>query len=50
MAEQGFAAMMKGEDKLVGGSLMTKAQGAMNAVLPDKLKAKTHRQMAEPQD
>jgi uncharacterized protein len=50
VAEQGFEALMKGEAKLVAGSLKTKVQGAMNSVLPDSLKAKAHRQMAEPQD
>jgi uncharacterized protein len=50
VAEQGFEALMKGEDKLVAGSLKTKVQGVANAVLPDSLKAKAHRQMAEPQD
>jgi uncharacterized protein len=50
VAEQGFEALMKGERKLVAGSLKTKVQGAMNSVLPDSLKAKAHRQMAEPQD
>ena len=35
---------------LVAGSLKTKAQGLANKVLPDSLKAKAHRQMAEPQE
>jgi uncharacterized protein len=48
VAKQGFEALMKGEDKVVAGSLMTKVQGAANAVLPDRLKSKAHRQMAEP--
>ena len=50
VAEQGFDALMKGEAKLVAGSLKTKAQGVANKVLPDSLKAKAHRQMAEPQE
>lgn len=50
VAKQGFEAMMAGKDKVVGGSLKTKAQAAANAVLPDKLKAAAHRKMAEPQD
>ncbi len=50
VAAQGFEALMDGEAKLVAGSLKTKVQGAMNSVLPDSLKAKAHRQMAEPQD
>ena len=39
---------MSGTDKLVGGSVGTKAQGLANTVLPDKLKAAAHRRMAEP--
>jgi len=50
VAEQGFEALMKGERKVVAGSLKTKAQGVANKVLPDSLKAKAHRQMAEPQE
>ena len=50
VAEQGFRAMMKGEVKVVAGSLMTKTQAAVNSVLPDKVKAATHRQMAKPQE
>jgi uncharacterized protein len=50
VAEQGFEALMKGERKLVGGSLMTKAQGVLSGVLPDALKAKGHRKMAEPKE
>jgi uncharacterized protein len=48
VAKQGFEALMKGEQKVVAGSLSTKAQGLANRVLPDSLKAKAHRQMAEP--
>jgi short-subunit dehydrogenase len=50
VAAQGFAALMDGDDKLVAGSAKTKVQGVANKVLPDKLKAAAHRQMAEPQD
>jgi uncharacterized protein len=48
VAEQAFEALMDGEQKVVAGSLKTKAQGLANRVLPDKVKAATHRQMAEP--
>jgi short-subunit dehydrogenase len=48
VAKQGFEALMAGKDKVVAGSLKTKAQGLTNAVLPDKAKAAMHRQMAEP--
>jgi short-subunit dehydrogenase len=50
VAAQGFAALMDGKNKIVAGSLKTKVQGALNDVLPDKVKAKAHRAMAEPQD
>ncbi len=48
VAKQGFDALMAGKDRIVGGSVTTKAQEAANKVLPDKLKAASHRQMAEP--
>jgi uncharacterized protein len=48
VAEQGFRALMKGEQKVVAGSLTTKAMEAASGVLPDKVKAAMHRQMAEP--
>jgi short-subunit dehydrogenase len=48
VAKQGFEALMKGERKVVAGSLSTKALGLANKVLPDKLKAAVHRKMAEP--
>jgi short-subunit dehydrogenase len=48
VAEQGFKALMKGEEKVVAGSVMTKAQAAASKVMPDKVKAQMHRKMAEP--
>ncbi|MFW3172497.1 SDR family NAD(P)-dependent oxidoreductase [Geodermatophilus sp. CPCC 206100] len=48
VAEQGFQALMAGKDKVVAGSLLTKAQAAGNAVLPDRLKAAGHAKLAEP--
>jgi short-subunit dehydrogenase len=48
VAEQGFRALMKGEQKVVAGSVSTKVQEAANTVLPDSLKAAAHRKMAEP--
>jgi short-subunit dehydrogenase len=50
VAAQGFAALMDGKNKIVAGSLMTKAQKAMGDVVPDKVKAVMHRQMAEPKE
>ena len=48
VARQGIKAMLAGKDEVLAGSLSTKVQGAANAVLPDALKARTHRLMAEP--
>ena len=48
VAKHGFDALMEGKNKIVAGSVMTKAQGVASSVLPDKLKAAAHRQMAEP--
>ena len=48
VAAQGFAALMDGKNKIVAGSLMTKAQKAVGDVLPDKVKAMAHHHMAEP--
>jgi len=48
VAKQGFDALMAGKERIVGGSATTKVQEAANKVLPDKLKAAAHRQMAEP--
>jgi short-subunit dehydrogenase len=48
VAKQGFDALMAEKEKIVAGSATTKAQGVGNKVLPDKLKAAAHRQMAEP--
>ncbi|HST68016.1 MAG TPA: SDR family NAD(P)-dependent oxidoreductase [Mycobacteriales bacterium] len=50
VAEQGFRALFDEDDKVVAGSATTKLTGAMNKILPDKMKAAAHRQMAEPQD
>jgi short-subunit dehydrogenase len=48
VAEQGMKALLDGDEKVVAGSLRTKAQGVANNVLPDSLKAKAHKKMAEP--
>ncbi|MDQ4010830.1 MAG: SDR family NAD(P)-dependent oxidoreductase [Actinomycetota bacterium] len=48
VAKQGFDALMAEKEKIVAGSVKTKAQGVGNTVLPDKLKAAAHRRMAEP--
>jgi short-subunit dehydrogenase len=48
VAKQGFEALMKGERRVVAGSLSARAQEAAGKALPDALKAKAHRRMAEP--
>jgi short-subunit dehydrogenase len=48
VAEQGFKALMKGDDHVVAGSLKTKAQAVAAKVTPDTVKAQMHRKMAEP--
>jgi len=46
VARQGFEAMMAGKDKVLGGSVMSKAQAVVNSVLPDRLKSAGHAMMA----
>lgn len=48
VARQGLDALFSGKDKVVAGSLRTRAQGLANKVLPDRAKAEMHRRMAEP--
>ncbi len=48
VAEQGFEAMMEGEERVLAASLMTKLQGHGSRLMPDRVKAKAHRGMAEP--
>ena len=48
VAEQGFAALMAGQDHVIAGSLTTKALGTMAKVLPDTVNAQQHRKLAEP--
>ena len=48
VAEQGFRALVKGDAKILAGALGTRAQGVAATVLPDRLKAAAHRQMAKP--
>lgn len=48
VARQGYAALMAGDEKVVGGALKNKVQAAVAGVIPDKVKAEMHRKMAEP--
>jgi short-subunit dehydrogenase len=50
VAQQGYAALMSGKDRVVAASLGTKAQELAAKVLPDKLKAQLHRTVAKPED
>ena len=48
VARLGFEALMNGDERVVAASMKTKLQGRASRVLPDNVKAKMHRQMAEP--
>lgn len=46
VAEQAVKALLDGKEKVVAGSLSTKAQAVASKVAPDRLKAEMHRRMA----
>ncbi|USX55985.1 SDR family oxidoreductase [Lentzea sp. HUAS12] len=48
VAQQGFDALMKGDDHVVAGSLKNKVQAIAGKVAPDPVKAKMTRSMTEP--
>jgi short-subunit dehydrogenase len=48
VAEQGFEALMNGDEQIVAGSLTTKLMGRSGRFVPDSVKAEMHRKMAEP--
>lgn len=48
VARQGFEALMKGEERVVAASFMTKAQAATARFMPESLKAEQHRKITEP--
>ncbi|HEU5013448.1 MAG TPA: SDR family NAD(P)-dependent oxidoreductase [Roseiflexaceae bacterium] len=48
VAKQGFEALMDDKDKIIAGSLKTKAQGAATKVMPDSVAAEQHRKLSEP--
>jgi short-subunit dehydrogenase len=48
VAEQGFEALMKGDDHVVAGSFRNKVQAVAGKVMTDPAKAEMHRKMAEP--
>ena len=47
VARQGFDALMAGDAKVVAGSFKNKVEAAVARVLPDSVKAKQHRKLAE---
>jgi uncharacterized protein len=48
VARDGYEAMMAGKERVVSASLSTKLQGRGSRLIPDSVKAKMHRRMAEP--
>ncbi|MBO0675952.1 SDR family NAD(P)-dependent oxidoreductase [Mycolicibacterium sp. S2-37] len=48
VARQGYEALMRGDQKVVAASAMSKALGAVDAVLPDAVKARMNRLIAKP--
>jgi short-subunit dehydrogenase len=48
VARQGFDALMADKERVVAGAFKNKAQVAVGRVIPDKVKAEKHREMAEP--
>lgn len=48
VARQGFEALMRGEQKIIAGSVLVKAMGAANHLLPDSVKAVGNRIMSRP--
>lgn len=48
VAREGFEAMMNGRERVVSAKPLTKLQTAANKYIPDRIKAKLQRRMAEP--
>jgi len=48
VAQDGFEALMNGDERVVAHSLKTKLQGHSGHLMPDNAKAELHRKMAEP--
>ena len=48
VAQEGFEALMKGEERVISHAAATKAQGIGGRLVPDSIKAKLHGDMAEP--
>jgi short-subunit dehydrogenase len=50
VAQQGYDALMAGKDHVVGGSFKNKVQVTIAKILPEKIKAGIHRDMARPEN
>ncbi|HZQ22411.1 MAG TPA: SDR family NAD(P)-dependent oxidoreductase [Terriglobales bacterium] len=48
VAQQGYEALMKGEDHIYASSMKTKIQGELGKFMPESVKAEMHRKQAEP--
>ncbi len=48
VAQDGFEALMAGEERVVSHSMKTKLQGRSGRLMPDAVKAEMHRKQAEP--
>ncbi len=48
VAEQGFKALMKGEEKVVAGNPLNKVMSAAGRLTPDSVKAATHKLLSKP--
>jgi uncharacterized protein len=48
VAQRGLDALFAGKPRVTGGGLLTRIQDAASKVLPDRVKAAMHREMAEP--
>jgi uncharacterized protein len=48
VARAGFEALMADKERAVAASLSTNAQGRASRLLPDSIKARMHRRMAQP--
>jgi len=48
VAQQGYDAMMKGEDHVYASSFSTKAEGELGKFIPESVKAAAHQKKAEP--
>lgn len=50
VALDGFNALMKGKDHIVGGSIMNKVQATIGKIIPERFGAKAHSQQAKPNE